>query len=59
MGNLVILHGNIVDDNNLKLGEAIVLPTNGQSDCRQHNREKDGCSHCASRCPALSFGCGP
>ena len=33
MGNLVILHGNIVDDNNLKLGDAIVLPTNPMMRC--------------------------
>lgn len=33
MGKLVILHGNIVDDNILKLGDAIVLPTNPMMRC--------------------------
>ena len=33
MGNLVILHGNIVDDDILKLGDAIVLPTNPMMRC--------------------------
>ena len=33
MGNIVLLHGNIVDDNILKLGNAIVLPTNPMMRC--------------------------
>ena len=33
MGNLVILHGNIVDDDILKLGDAIVLPANPMMRC--------------------------
>ena len=33
MGNLVILQGNIVDDDILKLGDAIVLPTNPMMRC--------------------------
>lgn len=33
MGNLVILHGNIVDDDVLKIGDAIVLPTNPMMRC--------------------------
>ena len=33
MGALVILHGNIVDDDILKLGDAIVLPTNPMMRC--------------------------
>ena len=33
MGNIVLLHGNIVDDDILKLGDAIVLPTNPMMRC--------------------------
>ena len=33
MGKLVILHGNIVDDDILKLGDTIVLPTNPMMRC--------------------------
>lgn len=33
MGNLIVLHGNIVDDDILKLGDAIVLPTNPMMRC--------------------------
>lgn len=33
MGDLVILHGNIVDDDILKLGDAVVLPTNPMMRC--------------------------
>lgn len=33
MGNLVMLHGNIVDDDILQLGDAIVLPTNPMMRC--------------------------
>ena len=33
MGNLVMLHGNIVDDDILKLGDAIILPTNPMMRC--------------------------
>lgn len=33
MGNLIILHGNIVGDGILKLGDAIVLPTNPMMRC--------------------------
>lgn len=33
MGNLVILQGNIIDDDILKLGDAIVLPTNPMMRC--------------------------
>ena len=33
MGKLIVLHGNIVDDDILKLGNAIVLPTNPMMRC--------------------------
>lgn len=33
MGNLIVIHGNIVDDAILKLGDAIVLPTNPMMRC--------------------------
>lgn len=33
MGNLIVLHGNIADDDILKLGDAIVLPTNPMMRC--------------------------
>lgn len=33
MGKIVLLHGNIVDDDILKLGDAIVLPTNPMMRC--------------------------